>query len=96
MNGYRSMRAKVFMRTDQAKDDILFRFPDASKMLAARVELAWHATELYGLLFGILHRSNQAGVAFQQMVETALGRGVNTDKIEDPDQQMAVFKLLAG
>jgi hypothetical protein len=96
MNGYRSMRAKVFMRTDQAKDDILFRFPDASKMLAARVELAWHATELYGLLFGILHRSNQAGVAFQQMVETALGHGVNTDKIEDPDQQMAVFKLLAG
>jgi hypothetical protein len=96
MNGYRAMRAKVFMRTDQAKDDILFRFPDASKMLAARVELAWHATELYGLLFGILRRSNRAGVAFARMVENALGHGTNVENIEDSDQQMAVFKHLAG
>jgi hypothetical protein len=95
MNGYRSMRAKVFMRTDQAKDEILFRFPDASKMLAARVELAWHATELYGLLFGTLQRSSRAGAAFERVVQAALCHSIN-DKIEEPDQQLAVFKLLAG
>ena len=96
MNGYRAMRAKVFMRTDQAKDAALFQFPDASKMRAARVELAWHATELYGLLFGILRRSNRAGEAFARVVESALGRIGNATDIEDPVQQMAVFKLLAG
>lgn len=94
MSGYRAMRSKVFMRTDQAKDDVLFRFPDASKMLAARVDLAWHATELYGLLYGILRR--RAGDAFARVVETALGYGMNIDNIEDSEQQMAVFKLLAG
>lgn len=83
------------MRTDQAKDEVLFRFPDASKMRAARVELAWHATELYGLLFGTLRRS-RAEVAFARLVEIALGRGANVENIEDPDQQMAVFKHLAG
>ncbi len=95
MNGYRAMKAKVFMRTDQAKDEKLFQFPDASKMLAARVDLSWHATELYGLLFGIIGRSH-AGPSFKRMVDGALGRGRNIDNIDDPDQQMAVFKCLAG
>jgi hypothetical protein len=96
MNGYRSMKAKVFMRTDQAKDEILFQFPDASKMLAARVDLAWHATELYGLLFGILDRSGHAGTSFKRVVRSALGRVNSSNNIEEPGQQMAVFKLLAG
>jgi hypothetical protein len=96
MSGYRALRAKVFMRTDQAKDDVLFRFPDASKMLATRVDLAWHATELYGLLFGILRRSSSAGEAFARLAETALGHGTNVENIEDPEQQMAVFRHLAG
>jgi hypothetical protein len=96
MSGYRAMKAKVFMRTDQAKDEKLFQFPDASKMLAARVDLAWHATELYGLLFGILDRSSHAGPSFKQIVRSALGRGSNVGNIEESDQQMAVFKLLAG
>jgi hypothetical protein len=96
MSGYRAMKAKVFMRTDQSKDEQLFHFPDASKMLAARIDLAWHATELYGLLFSMLDRSNHAGVSFKRIVRSALGSGRNADNIEEPDQQMAVFKLLAG
>ncbi len=96
MSGYRAMKAKVFMRTDQAKDEKLFQFPDASKMLAARVDLAWHATELYGLLFGMLDRSSHAGTCFKRIVRSVLGRGSNAENIEDPGQQMAVFKLLAG
>jgi hypothetical protein len=31
MRGFRALKAKVFLRTDQSKDDSLFRFADASK-----------------------------------------------------------------
>jgi hypothetical protein len=51
MQGYSSMRAKIFMRTDQFKDSTIFNFPDASKLKAARIDLKWHATDLYGLFF---------------------------------------------
>ena len=48
-----------------------FRFPDASKMRSKRVELTWHATELYGLLFKILHRNRQGSVSFERIVMEA-------------------------
>ncbi len=96
MQGYRAMRAKVFMRTDQAKDDTLFRFPDASKMRAAKVELAWDRTELYGLLFKRIRRDFPASEAFARIVELALGKGRGSDDVQDPKSQMAVFSRLAG
>ena len=46
MNGYHAMRGKVFMRIDQAEDEVLFQFADASKLKAARVDLAWHSTDI--------------------------------------------------
>jgi hypothetical protein len=93
MQGYKAMRAKVFMRTDQAKDEALFRFPDASKMRAARVDLAWHSTELYGLLFRTLQTKSPD--QFNQLVKAALGI-ITTKAIEKPEDQKAVFDLLAG
>ena len=96
MQGYRAMRAKVFMRTDQEKDDTLFRFPDASKMRAAKVELAWDRTELYGLLFKRIRRDPMAGDAFARMVEVALGKSRDADDIQEPEQQTLVFSQLAG
>jgi hypothetical protein len=41
MRGFRAMRAKIFMRTDQANDDSLFRFADATKIRADAVKLLW-------------------------------------------------------
>lgn len=51
MQGYSSMRAKVFIRTDQFKDSEIFAFPDASKLRASCIDLSWHSTDLYGLFF---------------------------------------------
>jgi hypothetical protein len=95
MQGYRAMRSKVFMRTDQAKDETLFRFPDASKLRAARVDLTWHATELFGLLFKSLRQDAKSHLAFDRLVKKAIGRGARED-ITEPEQQKAVFNLIAG
>jgi hypothetical protein len=96
MLNYRAMRAKIFMRTDQAKDEELFWFPDASKIHAARVELAWHATELYGLLFKKLHRNEVSAQAFDRIVRKTLSRRGDFDEIDEPAEQKKVFSQLAG
>ncbi len=54
MRGFRAMKAKVFMRTDQSKDDSLFRFADASKIRSDAVTLVWRREELFGLLYKAL------------------------------------------
>lgn len=96
MQGYKSMRAKVFMRTDQIKDTALFQFADASKMRAGRVELAWHATELYGLLFNLFHNNDNTRIPFNSFVKNAIGKWANPDNIDGRSEQAAVFSALAG
>ncbi|MCZ0737714.1 hypothetical protein [Phreatobacter sp. AB_2022a] len=59
MRGFKAMKAKVFMRTDQSKDDTLFRFADASKLRSDAVALVWRREELFGLLYKYLS-SNQS------------------------------------
>lgn len=96
MQGFRAMRAKVFMRTDQIKDSALFRFPDASKMRAAKVDLSWHATELYGLLFKLIDNNDQASQAFRRLIKGAVGASRNASSIEGRDEQASIFAALAG
>ena len=96
MQGFRAMRAKVFMRTDQIKDKGLFLFPDASKMRAAKVDLNWHATELYGLLFKLIHSNEETKNPFERIVERAIGRNSDASNISDPEKQAPVFTELAG
>jgi hypothetical protein len=43
MFGFRSMHAKVFLRTDQERDEALFNFPDASKIGLACIRTIWVA-----------------------------------------------------
>ena len=47
----RTLRAKVFMRSDQFSDQRVFSFPDASKLKQESVPLTWRRRDLYGLLF---------------------------------------------
>ena len=96
MQGYRAMRAKVFMRTDQSKDEALFLFPDASKMRASRVDLSWHSTELYGLLFKTIRANSAARGAFDRIVRAAIGRAYDDDDLDSPERQQKVFSRLAG
>lgn len=71
LRGYKAIRVKLFMRTDQARDDRLFQFPDASKLRAERVELLWRQVDLYGLLYGHLWHSASAGESFRRLVTQA-------------------------
>ena len=61
----RRIRAKVFLRTDQFDERRLAGFPDASKLLASRVELRWSSTELYALLFQLLANHPAQGPMFR-------------------------------
>ena len=54
MRSYRRLRAKVFLRTDQADEAKVADFADASKILASAVQLAWPRRDLYGMLWQYL------------------------------------------
>jgi len=54
LRSYRRLRAKCFLRTDQLNEREVATFPDASKVLTAKVDLTWPPLELYNLLFRYL------------------------------------------
>lgn len=56
LRAYRRIRAKVFLRSDQAAESRVFDFPDASKLRPSSVELNWPRHELYGLFWQCLAR----------------------------------------
>lgn len=97
MQGYSSMRAKVFMRTDQFKDNIIFNFPDASKLRAARVDLTWHSTDLYGLFFQQLRYNLKSKSAFERLYKEVVGLSIRPyTQISMPDEQRRLFNMIAG
>ncbi len=54
MRSFRRLRAKVFLRLDQAQESCIADFPDASKVLNSSVELSWPRDALYGMLWQYL------------------------------------------
>lgn len=107
LRGYRAIRAKLFMRTDQAADVRLFQFPDASKLRAESVELKWRRRDLYGLLYRRLwfHSVSDVAEAFRACAQqagiesTELGSLLNrlpAPLKNDEIIQSAVFSALAG
>lgn len=48
---YRHLHCKVFLREDQFAGRTVTDFPDASKLLALRVDLTWELHDLHGLLW---------------------------------------------
>jgi hypothetical protein len=74
VKGLRNIRLKIFMRPDQIEDASAFRFPDASKLRAERVELQWGPQDLYGLLFFYVLGDDRARPAFvRQLAEQLPG-----------------------
>ncbi|MBK3438794.1 hypothetical protein [Pseudomonas sp. MF7448] len=97
MQGYTSMRAKVFMRTDQFKDSAIFNFPDASKIKAARIELNWFSTDLYGLFFQQINNDVAAQKAFAKIYKSVTGKPLKPySKLTEPLEQRSAFSLIAG
>jgi hypothetical protein len=61
-----AIRAKLFVRPDMVEDREILAFPDASKLLARKVSLAWRRVDLYALLFQCLGNApSSAGEAFR-------------------------------
>lgn len=96
MRGYRSMRAKIFIRTDQANDDTLFRFADASKIRADAVKLFWNRGELFGLLYNFILSEPVSRNAFLTLNKASSADDF-VDQIQNNDfLQEQVFYRIAG
>lgn len=104
LRSYSSIRAKIFIRPDQGDDNLVFDFPDASKLRAERVELKWSTNDLYGLLYSRLLNSDESAAAFTEILQARKlvphqERGVavipESLKIEE-SVQAGIFSYMAG
>jgi hypothetical protein len=101
LSGYRAIRAKIFMRSDQFGDGRLFDFQDASKLKTGVVKLEWNRADLYGLLFTRIWRDEQAHSEFERIVNRVQRVGSNLNDLPDflradERKQAEVFSLIAG
>lgn len=104
LRGFRALRLKLFMRSDQARDVQVFQFADASKIRAESVDLRWRRFELYGLLCHLLwsHREPTVREAFRACARAVLPRGRARDDSlpaalrDNEAAQEAVISALAG
>ena len=105
MRSYRRLRVKVFLRSDQADEERIADFPDASKILSSAVELTWPRRDLFGMLWQYLGNGSQG-----KLVRPWLAKGDwPTDDIEgrrifrvpatlaiDEDAQRERFHAITG
>lgn len=96
MRGYRALKAKVFMRTDQASDENLFRFADASKIRADAVKLVWQREELFGLTYKILTRDADTRAALARLAGSDAPDQLADSLNQDRDLQETLFYRIAG
>lgn len=100
LRSFHSIRAKVFMRVDQAADEELFRFPDGSKLVNDRVDLSWPAFDLYGLLLFEILRNQDARPHLEALASSinaaaALPLGAHLRQ-EGMGRQGALIAAMAG
>lgn len=104
MKSYRSIRLKVFMRSDQYADKDLFEFTDASKIRHEATMLHWYQTDLYGLAYTWLwkdvgSRHVVSGLLARNGIRSRATSTENTTPVSlraSPDVQAEVFDMLAG
>ena len=105
---YSRLYAKVFLREDQFDGRVIANFPDASKILADKVELTWAPRDLHGLLWQYLinaegHHGACMRALFQTVAETSPSTASAQDVWQLPDSakrvgelQKRLFASLAG
>jgi GTPase SAR1 family protein len=96
VRGYRSIKTKIFMRTDQSNDDSLFRFTDASKIRADAVKLIWHREELFGLMYKTLLEKSSSKAALIALAGASDSDRFEDDLLSDPKVQEDLFYRIAG
>ncbi|MBI4705856.1 MAG: hypothetical protein HY744_32590 [Deltaproteobacteria bacterium] len=96
----RAIRAKAFVRTDTIEDPEIKAFPDAAKLLYARVELLWPRTDLYGLLWQYLGNAASEGGAIRSATPGWRKQRAVWEMPEalyaDESVQRKLFALVAG
>lgn len=100
---YKAIKPKIFMRIDQAEDQSLTSFPDASKLLGGKVDLAWDRKDLYGLLYSLLAFNSVSYETFEVIVRDKLGITFSRNDavlpielMTDEQKQESLFSELAG
>jgi hypothetical protein len=101
LTGYRAIRAKIFMRSDQYSDGSLFDFQDASKIKIGAVKLEWKRADLYGFLFTQILNNAAAACEFEAIILKAAKLKVFSDDLrqrlrEDEILQADIFSQIAG
>jgi len=96
MRGFRALKAKVFLRTDQSKDDSLFRFADASKIRSSAVNLVWRRGELFGLLYKSLIAKPETCNALYRLAGSDTPADLSATLMSDENVQEELFYRLAG
>lgn len=87
---FRRLRAKVFLRTDQFDDGRIGRFPDASKVMASKVDLRWLTVELYALLWQLLGNHEVQGPDFRELV---FQKAVNKEGLKESLREPGVWRM---
>ena len=104
MRAYRRLRVKIFLRSDQIEEPLIADFPDASKVLALKIELSWPRRELYGLLWQLL-ANGKRGKRFRKFlggdwrrIEPQTGESAYRlpRELADEDKQKEKFHAIAG
>ncbi|WP_218081603.1 hypothetical protein [Anthocerotibacter panamensis] len=100
------IHAKVFLREDQFEGRKVRDFPDASKLLATRVELTWGSIDLHGLLWQhLINGQGRDGEILRTIFQEGSGLKITQDdgvfKLpeamrRDEKIQRSVFIKLAG
>ena len=68
------LHGKAFLREDQFVGRLITDFPDASKLLSTRVELAWAPHDLHGLLWQCLcNGMEDHGVSLRKVYKSVVG-----------------------
>ncbi|QHD68348.1 hypothetical protein GS397_15695 [Sphingobium yanoikuyae] len=100
--GLRNTRIKIFMRPDQFEDTALFRFPDATKLRAERVNLEWRFYDLYALMFFHIWKNTEGKEALRNIagIHAQLfrknGEQIQPILIMHEGVQRSLFKAIAG
>lgn len=69
----RYIRLKLFARPDMLEDEAIVRFPDASKLLSKKLDLAWRRVDPYALLFQRLGNATRTGEWFREHTRREYG-----------------------
>ncbi|MDR0877035.1 MAG: hypothetical protein LBN21_03195 [Treponema sp.] len=105
LKAFSNISAKVFLREDQYSRNIT-NFPDASKLLANKVELTWQMNDLHGLLWQCLcNAPGEGGVILRGLYKEVVGKEpirqgevwlLHDEAKREGDNQRLLFEKLAG